>query len=159
MDVIGRISGGVGLDVDEFDLEVGALDTVVAAFALFGAAGPAEADVFDSAAAYSFHTGLGYILGKTIGIFLNERPQNALLLTTELVGRDAFGRISRRLRRARSADLGGRLVGNGGFLLLIGGQRGDKIQSHALFLRADARTQLNAGDVVALDDRRIGAEG
>src|SRR5262245_10178181 len=159
MDVIGRISGGVGLDVDEFDLDAGALDTVVAAFALFGAAGPAEAYVFDSAAAYSFHTGLGYILGNTIGIFINEPPHNALLLSTAIARRAASGRISRRWRRARSADLGGRLVGNGGFLLLIGGQRGDKIQSQALFLREDARTQLNAGDVVALDDRRIGAEG
>ena len=93
MDMVGGVSGGVGLDVDEFDLEVGALDAIVAAFALFGAAGPAEADVLDATAADSFHAGLGYILGEAVGIFLDERPQNALLLTTKFVGRDPFGRV------------------------------------------------------------------
>src|SRR5206468_10572261 len=127
VNVVGGVAGGVGLDVDELDLEGGALNAVVAAFALFLAAGPAEEDFVGTAGANRFHSLFRDVRRKAVGVFLDERPQNTALLAAQLVGQDSLGGFGCRLRRAGGADLAGRLLGDGRFFLLIGSERSDEL--------------------------------
>src|SRR5205085_7303563 len=123
VDVIGRVAGGVGLDVDEFDLERRALDTIVAAFTLLFAAGPAEANFIRPILLHRFQPLFGHVGWKAIGIFINQRLQRAPLLAGQLLGQNAFGRLGARLRSAGIADFARRLLGDDRLFFLVGRQR------------------------------------
>src|SRR5688572_3211435 len=107
--MIGGVPGRIGLHVNEFDLKRRALNAVIAAFALLLTAGPPKSDLTGSIGLDRGDAVFFNVRRKTLRVLLDQRTQYPTLLTRELIGRNALGRIAGRLCLARGSHFAWRL--------------------------------------------------
>src|SRR5437879_3276392 len=86
MNVVGRVLGGVGLDVQEFDHERRGYHTVTVRFAVLGAPGVSEMDLVDACLLCFRNVSLSDFVGHPLGVGGDQLLERISLLLGHLFG-------------------------------------------------------------------------